>query len=317
VSPRRASRSLLLAALLALPAAGLAHAAALDDARAGVAAQQQNRFDEAIRLYDKALTEGGLPAKDESVVYLNRATAYYRLARFAEAIADYTTVIKRQPSAEAYNDRGNAYRLAGRYVEAIADLSEAIRRNPGFAIAYDNRANAYVHEQRFAPALADYDQAIALNGTIADFHSDRGYVRYDVQRFADAAQDLQQSLALDPLQPYAVLWLHLARARLHADDREELASNAARLDPRHWPAPLVRLFLGDGVPSEVEAAAARGDPAAQRQQRCESDFYLGEWTLDRHDAALARNLLERARQTCPPAYVEYVGAVSELKRLGQ
>jgi lipoprotein NlpI len=317
VSLRHACRSLLLAALLALPAAGSARAAALDDARAGVAAQRQNRFDEAIRLYDKALAEGGLPSNDEIVVYLNRATAYYRLGRFDQAIADYTTVIKRQPSAQAYDDRGNAYRLSGRYAEAIADLSEAIRRDPGLAVAYDNRANAYVHAQRFAAALADYDKAIAHNGAIADFHSDRGYVRYDVQRFADAAQDLQQSLALDPLQPYAVLWLHLARARLGIDDREELAANAARLDPRGWPAPLVRLFLGDAVPSAVEAAAAEGDPLAQRQQHCESDFYLGEWTLERRDLKLARNLLERARQNCPPAYVEYVGAVSELKRLGQ
>jgi lipoprotein NlpI len=317
VSPARTFRCLLLAALLAPPAAVPARAAALDDARAGVAAQQHGRFDEAIKLYDKALAEGGLPAKDEVVVYLDRATAYYRLARFDEAITDYTTVIKRQPSAQAYNDRGNAYRLAGRYAEAIADLSEAIRRDPGLAIAYDNRANAYVHESRFAEALADYDHAVALNAAIADFHSDRGYVRYDVQRFAEAAQDLQQSLALDPLQPYAVLWLHLARARLGADDRDELAANAARLDPRGWPAPLVRLFLGDAVPSEVEAAAGGGDPATQRQQRCESDFYLGEWTLERQDPTLARSLLERARQNCPPAYVEYVGAVSELKRLGR
>ncbi len=312
----RGACGLLLAALLALPAAAPARAAALDDARAGIAAQRQSRFDEAIRLYAKALAEGGLPAKDEIVVYLDRATAYYRLGRFDEAIADYTNVIARQPSAQAYNDRGNAYRLARRYAEAIADLSEAIRRDPRLAIAYDNRANAYVHEQRYPAALADYDQAVALDADIADFHSDRGYVRYDVQRFADAALDLQKSLALDPLQPYAVLWLHLARARLGTEDAAELARNAARLDPRAWPAPLVRLFLGQALPSEVEAQAAGGDPASQRQRRCESDFYLGEWTLERRDPKLARTLLERARQNCPAEYVEYVGAVSELKRLG-
>ncbi len=316
MSARRAA-GLLLAALLAPLAAAPARADALDDARAGIAAQRQNRLDDAIRLYTKALAAGSLPTQDQAVVYLDRATAYHRLGEYDKAIADYTAVIARKPSAEAFNDRGNSYRLAQRYAEAIADLSEAIRRDPALAIAYDNRANAYVHQQHYAQALADYDRAIALDGTVADFHSDRGYVRYDAGRFADAAEDLRQSLALDPLQPYAVLWLHLARARLGVPDATELAGNAARLDPRLWPAPLVMLFLGRALPSAIEAEAARGDPATRRQRRCESAFYLGEWTLEQRDAGLARDLLERARQTCPAEFVEYVGAVSELMRLGK
>jgi len=49
--------------------------------------------------------------------------------------------------------------------------------------------------------------------------------------------------------------------------------------------------------------------------RCEADFYIGEWTLIQGDKDDASVLLQRAVDTCPKNFIEYSGAVAELRRL--
>jgi rhomboid protease GluP len=57
--------------------------------------------------------------------------------------------------------------------------------------------------------------------------------------------------------------------------------------------------------------AAAGKPG----DKCEAEFYIGEWHLLRGNNADARSALQAAADTCPKGFVEYDGAVAELKRL--
>jgi len=52
-------------------------------------------------------------------------------------------------------------------------------------------------------------------------------------------------------------------------------------------------------------------------ERCEAQFYLGQWHLLQHKQADAIRARRMAVETCPKDYNEYAGALAELKRLGQ
>ena len=74
---------------------------------------------------------------------------------------------------------------------------------------------------------------------------------------------------------------------------------------------MIQLFLGQ---STVEAILAAPTKAGDR---CEAQFYAGEWYLMRGDRAAATERLKTAAETCPKTYSEYGAALAELKRLPQ
>jgi lipoprotein NlpI len=71
---------------------------------------------------------------------------------------------------------------------------------------------------------------------------------------------------------------------------------------------MAQMFLGRKA---VDAVAAATTP----EQKCEAQFYSGEWQLLHHAKQPAQNALQTAVDTCPKDFVEYRGAVEELKRL--
>ena len=57
--------------------------------------------------------------------------------------------------------------------------------------------------------------------------------------------------------------------------------------------------------------------ADKPEERCEAQFYLGQWHLLRDDRANSIKALRNAVKSCPKNFVEYTGALAELKRLAQ
>lgn len=64
-------------------------------------------------------------------------------------------------TAEAF-DRGTAALDQHDYDTAIAEFTEVIRLDPTADAAYHNRASAYADKKEYAKAIADYEQAIRL-----------------------------------------------------------------------------------------------------------------------------------------------------------
>src|SRR5580700_1860811 len=143
----------------------------------------------------------------------------------------------------------------------------------------------------------------------------RGIAYFNTGRFAIAAGDFEHSLYINAAQVYGVLWLHLARARSNRDDTEELAGNAAKVDLKTWPGPVLAYYLKRIDANDVMAAARTGDAKTQREQGCEASLYVGEDAVLRQNTDEATRLLRQARETCPPNSVEYTTAEVELKRL--
>jgi rhomboid protease GluP len=82
------------------------------------------------------------------------------------------------------------------------------------------------------------------------------------------------------------------------------------MNGRDWPYAVYELYLGRRD-SAATLAAAQKPP-----ERCEAQFYIGEWQLLQGDSAAAKQRFEEAVGSCPKSFVEYTGAQAELRRLG-
>ncbi|WP_188079916.1 rhomboid family intramembrane serine protease [Neorhizobium sp. P12A] len=139
-----------------------------------------------------------------------------------------------------------------------------------------------------------------------------GFQRYFAGDFKRAAKIFEAHAKQGgETEPYYRLWKFIAQARERdANAIDELSAAAFRQDARQWPYPVFQFYLHRIGSNEMFAKA--GDD----NQRCEAFFYLGEGRLLSQDITDAVPLLQRARAMCPKTYMEYEGAVGELKTLG-
>jgi uncharacterized protein YjbI with pentapeptide repeats len=157
-------------------------------------------------------------------------------------------------------------------------------------------------------AIADYNEAIRLDPKFASAYKTRGRLFFYIGDFDKAASDLFRANELTD-DAYAMLWRYLARGRLKQDGAPELSANAARLKSKDWPYPVIDFYLGGRTPAEMLGATSKPD------EKCEAEFYIGEWQLLRGNTAEATEALQIAADTCPTEFVEYTSALAELKRL--
>jgi len=271
----------------------------------GTAWHAKGENDRAIADYTEAIK---LNPKDVPA-YNNRGTAWRDKGDLDRAIADYNVAMRFNTNdAAAYNNRGNVWHEKGDDTRAIADYTEAVRLDPKYALAYCNRGNAWHAKGENDHAVADCTEAIRLDPNNDLSYRIRGTIYFDIGNFAAAAQDLQRAneLAADP---YAALWLFIARARAGEDGAIELAVNGARLRINDWPALVIDFYLGRRSFDDMRAAAA--DPA----QRCEAAFYGGEWLLLRGKLRESKASFQVAARICAKTVKEYRTATSELKRM--
>jgi lipoprotein NlpI len=136
-----------------------------------------------------------------------------------------------------------------------------------------------------------------------------GYTRFYLGDFTGAALNLQEAVAKGG-DAYPILWLYLADARIGGQDaKKNLQNNAAGLKPVEWPFPVIELFLDRRTSADMVAVAIK--PAEQS----EAQYYLGQWHLLRDHRAASIEALRKAVETCPKNFIEFAGAVAELKRL--
>lgn len=273
-------RRLLLVVAFLGGACCAASAAAYDDFARGISANLQGDAPLAVTSFSAALAAGDLNPTLIPSAYRGRAIAYLRQNQCKPAIADLDAYIRlKTADVQALELRGDAHACAGDLQAADSDLSLAIAAKPDRA-AYWNR----------------------------------GRLRWRMKKFAGAADDFAQVVTIEPQNGYVVLWLELSRARAGTLDPKVGAHDIDQLESRDWPAPLIKLFVGEAKQEDMAAAALRGDSKAVPNQQCEANFYVAEWWLAHQDAASAKPLLEAAAQNCPKNFVEYNEARFELSQ---
>jgi len=247
--------------------------------------------------------------------YLNRGKAYSDKLDFDRAIADYDQAIGLNPkSTIAYNNRCDGYLDKGDADRALIDCNQAIRLDPKFALAYYNRGDAYRNKGDVGSAIADYNQALQLNPKFFQTYLARGLLSLDAGELPKALADINQASALSPKDPYTALWLDIVNKRSKLPSR--LAEATAQIDMTKWPAPVIRLYLGQMTPQAVLAAAADLDASKQKSQVCEANFFSGELALQQGRKDEATRLLRIAAEGCPKDSFQLTAANAELKALG-
>jgi lipoprotein NlpI len=125
--------------------------------------------------------------------------------------------------------------------------------------------------------------------------------------------DLSQSSARDTDNANAALWLDIARKRNGLPS--QLPERANALDMSKWPAPIIRLFLGEITWEAVLAAADDADPKKKKGQVCEANFFIGELALQKGTREEARRRFELAAADCPKTFGEWQAANVELRAM--
>jgi len=82
-----------------------------------------------------------------------------------------------------------------------------------------------------------------------------------------------------------------------------------------WPAPVIRLFLGQMTPEAVLAASDDRNAKTKQGQVCEANFYSGELALQQDKKQDAARLFRVAAADCAKSFGEWSDANAELKAL--
>lgn len=255
-----------------------------DDLKAGNAALSQGNDNKAALLLTKSIDSGQLSQQNQVIAFYNRGLAWDHI---------------------------------GKYDKSIADYSKAIQLDPNMALVFNNRALVWIHKGEYGKAIADCNEAIRLDPSMARAFFNRGEVHFVQASFREAFRDFMQAQKLDSGNVYFAIWSFLAHFR-----GEGLANYSSKqmpiekqFDMNVWPAPVVSMFAGQVGPEVVLSRAADDDAVVQKNQVCEANFYVGELYLLQQKKNQARDYFQKAKRGCPREYIEFMGAIAELKRM--
>ena len=268
----------------------------------------------AIELCTKAIDSGRFAGLELAKAYHSRGTELAATGQHDRAIADFDVAVQLEPTfTSAVFNRALSWSAKGEHDRAISDYDTVLKLSPRDGSAHLGRAAEWIAKGDYKRAIADFDDATRL-GQAASGYFGRGRAKFYAGDFMGAASDFYRAHQLEATI-YTALWMFLARKRADIPGEKTLAQDAGTSGSGDWPAPIVALYLGRGTPAAVQSAATHLDAARQRTQRCEANYYIGEWHLLRGERDAAAKLLRDAVTTCPQGYIEYEGAVAELARL--
>ena len=211
---------------------------------------------------------------------------------------------------------GRAYieDVRGEHDRAIADYEQAVRVNPNVPYIQLALGSDYF-------AAGDRERAVATLGTAIHGAPDQeaAYVMRGIANLYgggpldQARADFEKAATLAPKDAYAALLVEVTGRRSHAPSR--LSDAAKQLDMSAWPAPIVRLFLGQSAPAATIAAAHDPDPAKNLGRLCEANFYVGEFYAVQGSPDTALPFYRLAAHDCP-GYGQRATANAALKSLG-
>jgi tetratricopeptide (TPR) repeat protein len=241
---------------------------------------QASDLDRRIAGCSGIIDDRGATGKSRAVAFNNRGLAYRHKGDLDRAIADYNEAIGLDGKYEpAYYNRGEAYRAKGDTDRAIVDYTEAIRLDANDADPLIARGIAYRVKGDSERAIADLNEAIRLNPKIDSAYFNRGIVYLYSGSLSQALADVTRASELDPKDAYAALWVEIVGQRSKAPSR--LAQASAALDMAAWPAPVIRMFLGQMTPAAVLAAADDRRRAGKRAKCARPISTAANWRCGR------------------------------------
>jgi lipoprotein NlpI len=194
------------------------------------------------------------------------------------------------------------------------DSMEMVRLDSKDPDAHRSRGTKEQAKSDLNQTIAYYNAAIRLDPKDDDAYFHRALANFYTGALPKALADLGQANKLDPEYAYYSLWLEIVGKRGNLPS--QFSQAIAQVNMTKWPAPVIRLFLGQTTPAAVLAAANDPDPKTKRGQVCEANFYVGEMALQQGSTEEAARLFRLAAADCPREFVEGHSASAELEALG-
>jgi stress-induced-phosphoprotein 1 len=192
-------------------------------ARIGNTYLKLEKYEDAIRFFEKSLTEHRTPdvlnklrntqkllKEQELKSYVDPEKAeearlegkeYFTKGDWPNAVKAYTEMIKRAPEdAKGYSNRAAALAKLMSFPDAIKDCEIAIKKDPTFIRAYIRKATAEIAVKDFAKAIETLDEARAKDAEVSNGSNSREidqlYHKAFSQRFqADPNETPEQTMA--------------------------------------------------------------------------------------------------------------------------
>jgi lipoprotein NlpI len=272
-----------------------AYAAALDDGAAILRLQPSSPLGHAVRAL---------------VYWIEKDVDHYAVESDAE-IAMAPDPIK------LLKARGEEYFNSGYWARAKGDYDAILRRQPGNAETVRYRGDSRLFMGDFDGALQDYDLALKLDpkGQATAVPTSKILAYMSRQQYALSEEQALIAADAEPTDAYRALWLRLARTHAGKPDDQDFQRRASKIDHNAWPWSIVEYELGQVSEKEVWAAADNANSEdTKANQNCEAQFYIAE-NLLAHDRERAVSLLKLAADRCIKGFIEYQGAVFELRAL--
>jgi predicted aspartyl protease/tetratricopeptide (TPR) repeat protein len=231
------------------------------------------------------------------------------------ALADLDAVIRAEPANAVALGMRMEVRAALKDAEgALADSEAAIANGLRTAQMYVSRANLRRMQGDDGRAIEEYAQALKLDPRHVGALRSMGQRLFHAGRFEAAEESFSKAIAIRA-NGFDAIWLSLSRTRRGLDGNAVLDQELAKLKPGEWPGPSCSTCWADSIATRFLAAAASPDEQTRRNQVCEARYYMAERLIAGGNTSEARPLLEKARDECPPSFIEYDGALAELRKL--
>jgi lipoprotein NlpI len=195
----------------------------------------------------------------------------------------------------------------------FADFLELVRLDLKGPDAHRNAGTKDQAKSDLQQIIVYYNSAIKRDPKDDDAYFHRGLAKFYAGALAPAMADLTQARKLDPEYAYYALWIDIIDKR--GNGTSNLSQAISHINMTKWPAPVIRLFLGQTTPAAVLAAADDPDASTKKGQICEANFYSGELALQQGAKEEATRLFHLAAADCPHEFAEGGAAASELEAL--
>jgi len=168
--------------------------------------------------------------------YNNRGLSKLNIAKYSEALDDFTRAIKIRPNfTEALTNRGNVYRLVKQYDRAHADLDRAEQSISNDATlraaVIVNRGVMFLSMRQLEQATTEFDRAVSINSIDTFALNMRGLFNRLLGRYQPAIDDFTRALSI---KQSPVLYNN--RGLVYLDDQQYMSAledflRALRLQP--------------------------------------------------------------------------------------
>jgi tetratricopeptide (TPR) repeat protein len=157
-------RALTVVGLFVICLSGRAHAGVAEQAEAAL---DKDDLPRAFALYTQAVSEAGKNPAARASALFDRAEAYARYAKDADALTDYGEALSlsSDPSFKALvlSARGDLYAQERKYPQAIDDYTQALALKPDLVGVLTARGTAHQRARENDLALADFDAELKVH----------------------------------------------------------------------------------------------------------------------------------------------------------